>query len=126
MNTQPVILIIDDDKSVTEVLRHALRSFGEIITVHNGADALDVLAHTIPDVALVDLLLPRGMSGVELIQRMRASTDQRKIPVIAISAGNTELLVNAQDAGADLIIRKPFNLSDLQRQVALLLNLVIS
>lgn len=82
----PRVLAVDDEQIVQAVIARQLRSFGyEALCAGNGQEALDVLnAEPHPDMVVVDLRIP-GMSGFELIARVKAETWSRQIPILVIT-----------------------------------------
>lgn len=109
------ILVIDDDESMRRFLRTVLTGQGyrivEAPTVRAGVDAI---AHSQPDVVLLDLGLPDG-DGLEVL---RATPTQRRIPVIVLSArGHEGDKVVALDSGADDYLTKPFGASELLARI---------
>ncbi len=103
------ILIVDDNGVLRALLAQALESAGYVaIGADCGEAALDVVRFDPPDLCLVDQVMP-GMSGVELVQALRASEDEqlRRMPVIGLTglAGAERMLL---EAGADAALPKPF------------------
>lgn len=83
----PMVLVVDDDASITEVIRAAMEDEGyRVLTAVDGG-ALP-LAHTQrPDVILLDLHMP-AMDGAEVSRRLRADPATAHIPIIVMSAGH--------------------------------------
>jgi CheY-like chemotaxis protein len=78
-----------------------------------GEEALDVLARTEPDVVLLDIRLP-GISGVEVLRRMRRTARFDRVAVVMVSAHSSETIAEeCGDLGCHAFIRKPFNNNDL-------------
>lgn len=105
---RPVILIADDDNSLRRVLEFQLRENGyETITAADGLSALEQFTSQQVDCLITDLRMP-GLSGLELLRRVRAIN--RDVPVTVITAfGEVETAVEAMRAGAFDYITKPFN-----------------
>ena len=101
------VLVVDDEPMVREVLARYLATEGfEVETAHDGAQALDRFDASIPDLVLLDLMLPR-IDGLEVFRRMRASTD---VPVIMLTARGQETdRIVGLDLGADDYVTKPFS-----------------
>ena len=104
----PVILVADDDGSLRRVLEFQLRENGyEVLTASDGLNALEIFTAREVSCLITDLRMP-GLSGLELLRRVRAIN--RDIPVIIITAfGEVETAVEAMRAGAFDYITKPFN-----------------
>ena len=109
------ILIVDDEKKVTDLLQDVLEAEGfEILTARNGTQALEIASMEILDLMILDLMLP-GIDGFEVLQRR---AEWPRIPVIVLS-GRREVVnkVKCLDRGADDYIEKPFALSELVARV---------
>lgn len=109
------ILIADDDPSIREMLHRALAMRGARISeVANGAQAIQQVRETGPEVVLIDMILPEvdGLEAISAIRQVRPNT-----LIIAISGGgrvrNLDVLETAKQLGADAVLPKPFNLQDL-------------
>ncbi|MER3427011.1 MAG: DNA-binding response regulator [Pyrinomonas sp.] len=104
----PVLLVVDDDESVRRVLEFQLAECGHrVLTAAEATSALDLLIVEKVDCVITDLRMP-GLSGLELLRRVRAISDE--VPVIVITAyGDVETAVEAMRAGAFDFITKPFN-----------------
>ncbi len=101
------IALVDDDENILTSLSIFLESEGYVVTTFtDGADALDVLAETPPDLAILDVKMPR-MDGLELLRRLRQSTD---LPVIFLTSKDHEIDEEVGlKLGADDYITKPFS-----------------
>jgi CheY-like chemotaxis protein len=107
----PTVLLTDDDAMLRYLAASILESGGyRVLQAKDGAEALELLAAG-PDVSLLvtDLQMP-GMSGEELVKRLRARSDTSLLPVIVLT-GTDEYETEARlmDAGADDYIRKPID-----------------
>jgi two-component system KDP operon response regulator KdpE len=111
----PLVLIIEDEESLTKFLRLSLASDGfRVVDAGTAADGLAQAAAHNPDIVLLDLGLP-DMDGMVVTQRLRAWT---QTPIIVISArGNEQDKVTALDAGADDYLTKPFGKSELTARI---------
>ncbi|MBF0181537.1 MAG: diguanylate cyclase [Magnetococcales bacterium] len=88
--TQPRILIVDDEATNIHVLTSFLRPFYRIVTAKSGAQALQRMeAHALPDLILLDVNMPE-MSGYEVCQQLKGNVDTRAIPVIFITSYTRE------------------------------------
>jgi class 3 adenylate cyclase/CheY-like chemotaxis protein len=104
------ILVVDDTAANRDLLtRRLLRDGHHVETASDGASAIDRLITEQFDLILLDLMMP-GMSGFEVLCRLKSSSRTRHIPVIMISALNElDATVRCIEAGADDYIPKPFN-----------------
>jgi DNA-binding response OmpR family regulator len=106
------LLVADDSETVLLMLQRRLEMSGyEVITAKDGKEALDQAESGKPDLILLDAMMPR-MSGIEALQRLRASGS--KIPVLIISAHlDAEEPERMIEAGADGCVPKPFEWDEL-------------
>jgi CheY-like chemotaxis protein len=104
------ILIVDDDPESRWLLEHLLTSEGYEVQTAEHAEGAMILLYTVrPDAVLMDIRLP-GMDGLQLT-RLIQMTSARKIPILAVSAGDKEFAVQeAYEAGCDGYIAKPVDL----------------
>ena len=104
------ILVIDDNSANRDVLTRRLTREGhKVVTAANGAAALDLAAQQDFDIILLDLIMP-GMSGFEVLRRLKAVERTSHIPVIVISAlDELDSVVRCIEAGAEDYLTKPFN-----------------
>jgi two-component system KDP operon response regulator KdpE len=109
------ILIVDDERQITRVLRTALQSSGYEVTVaNNGLEAFDLFKSTSPDLIITDLAMPE-MGGVELTRAVRRIAET---PIIVLSVREQETMkVAALDEGADDYVTKPFSMPELLARV---------
>lgn len=105
------VLIIEDDQKLRFLLRDVLNFSGyHTFLAADGYEALDILQTVKPDIIFTDLSMPK-VDGVELIKIIKHRFKNDNIPVIAISGAKESLMVDALQAGADMLIKKPFKLS---------------
>jgi adenylate cyclase len=108
LNRPPVVLVADDDKNTRELLQAYLESSGcRVVTAGNGTGALELLARQPVDLALLDISMP-GKSGLEVCRAMRAERRLRLVPVMIVTAHDSERL-EAIDSGADEFLSKPMD-----------------
>jgi DNA-binding response OmpR family regulator len=80
------VLVVDDDLDVAQFIETNLRIEGfEVLVAHDGAEALDVINAKLPDLALVDVMMPK-MDGIEVVRRLRAVATTASLPVIMLTA----------------------------------------
>jgi two-component system KDP operon response regulator KdpE len=109
------ILVVDDEKQITRVLRTSLTGHGYFVrTAADGDEALEVMREWSPDLVITDLAMP-NMAGLELCKRVRTKS---QVPIIVLSVkGEEKVKVEALDAGADDYVTKPFNMNELLARV---------
>ena len=109
------ILIIDDDKSLLELLQNCIHDLYEVDTAWNGRQGLDKLSQTKYDLVLLDVML-LGENGFEVLGEIRK---QYALPVIMLTAKNSPSdKVSGLGIGADDYVTKPFNMEELLARVA--------
>ncbi len=115
MNRTKRILVVDDERQITRMLRTSLQSSGYAVsTAASGLEAFAQYEAEQPDLVITDLAMP-GMNGLELTQAIRqiAAT-----PIIVLSVRDTEAMkVTALDEGADDYLTKPFSMPELLARV---------
>nr|MEE4267201.1 response regulator [Candidatus Krumholzibacteria bacterium] len=103
------ILIVEDEEDIAELLEYNLNRHGyQPESVGSGEDGLQLAREAMPDLILLDLMLPK-LSGIEVCRSLKADPETSKIPVIMLTAkGEEEDIVAGFDAGADDYVTKPF------------------
>lgn len=116
------ILAVDDDNEVLETLGRVLRhEMHEVALASSAAKALDVLNRSIPDLMILDVIMPE-MDGVTLCRRLRRDARFMALPILFLTArGSTEDIVTGLEAGADDYIVKPFELPELRARISAVL-----
>jgi two-component system phosphate regulon response regulator PhoB len=122
----PRILIVEDEEALTVLLRYNLEKEGyEVETVARGDDADVRLKERMPDLVILDWMLP-GLSGIELCRRLRTRPETRQLPIIMLTArGEESERVRGLATGADDYIVKPFSVPELSARVRALLRRAI-
>jgi DNA-binding response OmpR family regulator len=113
------ILIADDEPNIVLSVEFVLQEEGYRVRVaRDGQEALDAIEAELPDLLLLDVMLPR-VSGFEVCQRIRANPGWRGLRVVMLSAKGRDVEVQKGLAlGADAYITKPFAIKDLLAEVA--------
>ncbi len=111
-------LVVDDSLSARRALAEFVTDLGfEVHTASDGLEAVAILEHTLPDILLVDLEMPR-MNGLELTSHVRSRTATQDLPVIMITSRSTEKhRQNADQAGVNMYLIKPFSEDDLATHI---------
>lgn len=109
------VLIVDDDPPSLKMTAFLLGQEGyEVLTADNGLDALRLVEEDMPDLAILDVMMP-GLDGLQVTQRIRRNTN---LPIIILSAkGETADRVSGLDVGADDYLAKPFEPAELLARV---------
>ena len=119
-DAQPALLIVDDieDNRFALSRRLARQGYLDVTTVANGQQALELLASKPFDLVLLDIMMPK-LNGYEVLERMKAESNLRHIPVIMISAvDELDSVVKCIELGAEDYLPKPFNATLLRARVA--------
>lgn len=119
------ILLVEDEEGIRQMLGYALMKAGyEPEEAADAGQALDYLQNNRPDLVLIDWMLP-GVSGVDLVRRMRANRAWQSIPAIMLTArGQEDDKVQGLKAGADDFVTKPFSNRELLARIHALLRRV--
>jgi two-component system phosphate regulon response regulator PhoB len=117
------IMIVEDEEPLLELLRYNFERAGYAVdTVSDGQHVEARLEKSVPDVLIVDWMLP-GLSGIELCWRLRRRPATRSLPLMMLTARSEEPdRVRAIKAGADDYIVKPFSVGELIARVEALLS----
>ena len=100
------VLVVEDDRKISDLLQNYLRASGyEAIAAYDGRDALRQIERQVPDVVILDLMLP-GMDGISVCKAVRAFSD---VPILMLTARIDEVdRLLGLDTGADDYVCKPF------------------
>lgn len=117
------VLVVDDQPANTEALAQALGPLGyEVWQALDGPTALLLAKERLPDVILLDLLMP-GMDGFEVCRKLKGEPDTRLLPVVVLTGlDSRDARLKALEAGATDFLAKPFDLVELEVRVRNLVN----
>ena len=115
---KPLILCVDDEPNILDLLTFNLEMSGyETISSRYGKDAISLAAEAAPSLVILDLGLPDA-SGLDVLKALRASPVTLDIPVIVLTASDSEVdTVLAFELGADDYVKKPFGVRELLARV---------
>ncbi|MDF9796461.1 signal transduction histidine kinase/DNA-binding response OmpR family regulator/streptogramin lyase [Catalinimonas alkaloidigena] len=112
------LLIVDDHADIRRFVRQSFADEFNILEAENGLLGLEKARNSHPDIVVADVMMPE-MNGIEMCQTLKSETATSHIPVILLTAKNTEdNEIQGLRNGADLYIAKPFNMEKLQITVA--------
>jgi two-component system alkaline phosphatase synthesis response regulator PhoP len=116
------VLIVEDDADIRELIRYNLAQEGFVVEeAADGAQALEKVKRRVPDLLLLDLMLP-GMPGLQVCRQMRAERETAHLPILIVTAKGTEVdKVLGLEMGADDYVVKPFSPRELVARVKALL-----
>ncbi len=117
------VLVVDDEPNIVLSIKFLMKQQGyEVRTASNGEEALQALNEKVPDLILLDVMMPKP-DGYEVCQRIRATAKWRAIPVIMLTAKGREVEREKGFAmGADDYITKPFATQELVAKVQAILH----
>ncbi|HET6954406.1 MAG TPA: response regulator [Acidimicrobiales bacterium] len=113
-----MVLVADDDEDVLAlVVRRLERDGYEVLTARDGAEALRLAQEQLPDLAVLDVMMPQ-LNGYEVTEHLRQDPATARIPIILLTARVQEHDVSRGfQAGADDYIKKPFSPQELRARV---------
>lgn len=115
------VLVVDDSAVMRQIILRSLRqtglTMGTVCEAGTAEEALEVLARTWFDVALVDLNMP-GMGGEALIERLRSTPAMSDLPVIVVSSESSEVRINRLEESGIVFVHKPFEPTRLREAVS--------
>lgn len=115
----PTVLAVDDDERARELLRLVLVAEGyRVVTAASGPAALEEIRARIPDILLIDLVMP-GMDGMEVCRRARHLAGGGKMSIVVLSGMDDAAVRRAAlEAGVDAFLTKPFLRPELRECLA--------
>jgi two-component system, OmpR family, phosphate regulon response regulator PhoB len=116
------ILLAEDDKQIADMISFKLSNSGhQVVRAQDGEQAVKLVAREKPDLILLDAMMP-GLSGFEVLRRLKADSAVRSIPIIMVTAKGHErdVLTGLRGGAIDYIV-KPFSLKELSARVELAL-----
>ena len=119
---RPTVLVADDDADILRLLSQRLTHRGyRVITAETGSEALEIVFEDLPDAAVFDGIMP-GIEGHEICARMRSNERTAEIPVVLLTAKAADAdHRDANEAGVDAYIVKPFRIEELDQRLKELL-----
>ncbi len=104
------ILVVDDEEDILELLRFNLSREGcQVFCASSGEEALRLVRSEIPDLIVLDLMLP-GIDGLEVTRRLKSAPNTKHLPIVMLTAKGEEAdIVTGLELGADDYVTKPFS-----------------
>ncbi|WGF88856.1 phosphate regulon transcriptional regulator PhoB [Marinivivus vitaminiproducens] len=114
----PLVLVVEDEPALAQLLAYNLEAAGFASQVaSDGDEALDAIDDRVPDLVLLDWMLP-GISGIEICRRLRRRPDTANLPIIMLTArGEEPDRLRGLETGADDYIVKPFSTAEVVARV---------
>lgn len=127
MEQKPYILVVDDNKITTKLLRRYLEANGyEANEAYDGIDCLEKIKERKPNAVVLDVMMPR-MDGYETVSNIKSNPDTKDIPVVIVTALNDVAnQLKSIEAGSDDFLSKPIEEKLLVAKVKLLSSLNIN
>lgn len=121
---EKTVLIVDDNKNNSEIYKIYLESEGyTVLSAENGEQGLTLIKEILPDVILLDIMMP-VMDGYQMLETLRTDSSTTDIPVLVLTVRtNTHDVVKAFQMGANDYLKKPFNVDELIARANKLLKL---
>ena len=116
------ILVAEDEKQIADMITFKLTNSGhQVIRAQDGDQAMKLARLEIPDLIMLDAMMP-GLSGFEVLRRLKIDSELRSVPVIMVTAkGHERDVLNGLRGGAVDYVVKPFSLKELAARVELAL-----
>ncbi len=120
--SRELILVIDDEAHILELIKYNLEKEGyRVIVCESGEDGLQVIEKQLPDLLILDILLP-GMDGLEICKKIRRESPSANLPILMLTAKGEEIdKVVGLETGADDYLTKPFGIHELIARVRAIL-----
>jgi len=114
MKQPPLVLVVEDEAALVTLLRYNLEREGfRVAEARDGEEAMLQIAEQMPDLVILDWMLPL-MSGIEVCRQLRRLPETRRLPIVMLTArGEEGDKLRGLDAGADDYVTKPFSPSEL-------------
>jgi DNA-binding response OmpR family regulator len=115
---KPRVLVVDDESAFIELLKYNLASQGfEMLAARDGMEALNIARRELPDVVLVDLMLP-DLDGFSVCEILRAQPSTARVPIIVVSALDGEYVRSrGLQAGVACCFKKPVDMKVLGESI---------
>jgi len=117
------ILIADDELFCRKILKFNFEKLGfEIFEAEDGIDTLNIIEHIMPDLVLLDLMMPK-LTGFDVLEKMKQNPGLSNIPVIVLSAKTSKQDIDkVLSLGANKFIKKPYDLLSLRDEIIKILS----
>ena len=111
------VLVVDDDVDIVDAVSETLSADHDVLTAHDGEEAIEVATRERPDVILLDFCMPK-MDGFGVARALRSQEDTRHIPIIMLSGHNEQdVAIKGFENGVSDYLVKPFTPAHLRARV---------
>jgi len=116
------ILIVDDEEDIIELIKYNLKNEGYVIlTAFTGEQAIKIARQSLPDLIVLDLMLP-GIDGLEVTKFLKNASQTKELPIVMLTAkGEESDVVTGLELGANDYISKPFSPKELLARIRAIL-----
>jgi len=116
MKKRPYIMVVDDEQAILRLLKRTLEPEGYgVILADSGSSALDLLEDSRPDLVILDIMMPGGLDGFQVLDLIRQRSN---VPIIMLTARcGVTTLRDALSLGADDYVKKPFGRGELLARI---------
>ena len=117
------ILLVDDEPNIIMALEYSFKKKNyEVFIARDGSEAIEIMNHNIPDLIILDIMMP-NVDGYETLEYIKRSDHLQHLKVIILSAKNKESdIQKGLDLGADKYLLKPFSIKNLTEEVQQLIS----
>lgn len=119
------VLMIEDDVSLHELYKEALAKENiELVATISGKDALDLMQKDLPDLAIIDIMLPGGLNGFDVAEQMKQNPKTAAVPFIILTNLDSEKESAKAVGAADYIVKTNTSLLDVVQKIKSLVGTV--
>ena len=120
------VLVIEDNEDNLEILRHQLGRLGyEVVEATDGLQGLKRAQEENPDMMIVDIMLPGGIDGREVVRKLRVDSKTKETPILAVTVlFQKDEVQSCLDAGCNDVLSRPITLPQLKEKLDKLSRLV--
>jgi two-component system, OmpR family, alkaline phosphatase synthesis response regulator PhoP len=116
------IILIEDDQLLQRMYLKKLKLEGfEVIQAYNGSEGLDLIHKQKPDLILLDVMLPQGQNGFDVLENLKRDEDTKSIPVIMLTNLDSEQNVAERIGAAEYIVKADASLDEVVEKIKKLL-----
>jgi len=111
------VMIVDDEEDIRLSVGQIFEVDGyEVISANDGNDCLEKIAHTIPDIVLLDIMMP-GLNGWDVAARLKEHAEWKTIPIVFLTAKGDDMSIGMGSLASEEYIVKPFDIMQLKEKV---------
>jgi DNA-binding response OmpR family regulator len=116
------IMIVEDDHELLSIYSDLFQTEGiEVITAENGKEALEKIKSIIPNLILLDIMLPGGLDGLDLLKLFKQEDKYKNIPVIMLTNLDGNMKIAKSLGAADYIVKVNISIDDLVNKIKMFL-----